>query len=184
MAGRSFSILLLTALLFAAPLAAQVECSSQVSYRWEYTPESSVPALEPPRGKKMKAQKGSEQESQVPEKSTFEVLHVTRRVRAASEEEGIQRMRSLLDRDISMAGRVCREKHENLALCISSKFVAMGSALRQLSFRARKELEESISADCKAVTGRCMPPEATKVECTPVVLPQGGADDAEAAPSE
>ncbi|MCB0331231.1 MAG: hypothetical protein KDD70_16290 [Bdellovibrionales bacterium] len=104
-------------------------------------------------------------------KEKFTVPYVTRRLRSATAEEGKQKFRAVLDRDIEEAMSECRETHENLSGCVSAKFLSMGNVMRQLGFQARKELETSISRDCSMMTGRCLEATASEVTCVEVIQP-------------
>lgn len=132
-----------------ASLGTELQCSSQVSYRW----------TKPER------------------ESALEVLVDRIEKKATSVEHAQQIMGPEISEAKQKALHLCRKQHENLSGCIAGKFAAMDSVMRRLDFSARKALEEAISKDCAAQQGECGEVQATEVACsslTPVIKSEDG----------
>lgn len=161
----SVQLILLSGLLFSplnvAMVFGEFECASHVHYRWEVHETGESKHHVEDGAKQDEAEKTK---AKMP-KVSFDVLSVTRRIRAATEDEAKAKIQLALDKDKQDAMEECQSVHENLSGCIAAKFLAMGNVLRQLDFNARKELENSISEDCRSSTGRCLKSEASPIEC-------------------
>lgn len=59
----------------------------------------------------------------------------------------------------------CRKNYENLSGCVASRFASVSRTYNQMSFNARKNMEEAISNDCKTAQGECLGASTTKITC-------------------
>ena len=156
-----------------SPLAANAApvCSSGISYFW--VPELTT---SPVAGKgKSPASENKEGESQATE---LKVLYDNVQRKGSSEEISRGLLSGILEDKKSEALKSCRELHENLSGCISGKFVSMAPVLRQLDFEARKQLEASITLDCKKNSGRCVKVEASEIQCSDDASGENGSGEA------
>ncbi len=59
----------------------------------------------------------------------------------------------------------CKREHENVASCVATKFFSYATTLQNLSFSARKKLEEAIAADCTVAEGLCLEAKLGEPTC-------------------
>ena len=106
------------------------------------------------------------------EKDTTKIMVFASRVEAKGIDEAAAKaaLEARAERDKTKAAEQCVREHENQAGCIAAKVNFMATALSSLTFSARKMLEESIAADCKAQQGRCSGPELSEPKCSEIVV--------------
>lgn len=65
----------------------------------------------------------------------------------------------------AQAVRICKTTHESQSSCVSGKLEQNKRQYAELDYAARRALLEAITADCKALLGRCLTSESTPVKC-------------------
>lgn len=151
-------IFLVILLLPAAPALSQVNCKTNISYSWRPQP-ADLSSEKKKSGTAAGAQSGEAEES--PIEVQFGVLGAT----AQTEQEAKDKLQGLVAKEISRASALCSDTHENLSGCIGGKLTALSSQIQNLSFNARRDLEQSVVADCQLRRGLCMPPKSSDIIC-------------------
>ncbi len=124
-------------LTFTAEFAlAQAVCSSEVTYKWK---------------------KAESEES---------TIHWSLLEQAAVDEASARgKLSAFVVREKKRASEACRELHENLTGCISSKYGSAKDQMASMDFTLRKDLEGAIAADCKQQQGKCREISASEPKC-------------------
>ena len=148
---RCFALLL----LFVMNNSAKGEfiCSSEVSYKWVKsqpvaggTPASAPPASTTPV-----------------EPSTVRFGGVDRR--GADEAAAKEALEVELSRLKARASEACRKDHEAFGGCVGVKFSSNRATLQALDFSARKELEKSLTEECRGQQGVCTAVVSSEAKC-------------------
>jgi hypothetical protein len=130
-------------LLINSPSArAQVICKSEITYSWK---------------------RGNDPESTI----YFSSLDES----AATEELAKAALTARIPREKLRASEACRKLHENLSGCIATK-LQTGGSFSELSFSARKAVEEAAKRDCDGTSGKCTAISSSTPTC---IAPAGAA---------
>ena len=158
------------AMFFMVRLAsAEFRCESKVSYTVELTGSSAVVAATPSSKATVKPEATQLPESKAETKEQTIPLAL---VVAKGEDEAKAKAALIKSsmRQIEQARSECRERHENVAGCIATKFQTKASTMRGFDFSARKALEKAISADCEVQRGICKKAEASEPVCSEIIV--------------
>ena len=123
----TLALLFCLVLGLVSTVSAQTTCRSDLSYTWKKQTE--------------------EQDRKV-------FVGVIERV-GKDEVEAKQMVLDALVPEKASALQACRQQHENVAGCISGKYLTMASTITGLGFAARKNLDQAIIDDCNAQQGVC-----------------------------
>ncbi|MEZ4753692.1 MAG: hypothetical protein R3A13_05200 [Bdellovibrionota bacterium] len=116
---------------------AEVLCSSEVKYRW----------------KKI--------EEETPIDESWKIIEDRGAIKELAEAD----LKLALNYEKEKAKVACMRAHENLAGCISGRHSAMRNIIGQLSFTARRVIEEAIAEDCKISQGQCLEVVSSEPKC-------------------
>ena len=178
-------------------LHAQSRCEGLLSYSWSNleagvgtaaapdSKEKSDPKVKPESQEKPAAGNGSKADKTESEsKQSFAIKVVPLRkleAHGATEEEAKQKLAERESRSIIEAVQICRQRHENYAGCIGSRYTQLAGQVNALSFTARRQLEDAIKSECDAIRGTCLKGEVTDRKCTTqaaAVTPEAAAEEA------
>ncbi len=150
--------------LTALPASADFRCETRVGYTVELaTPKP--PSTPPPADSKAPTQ------TPVADGRDMTIYLELIEARDADEAKTKSALLKNSARPLERARETCRERHENVGGCISSKFENSATTLRSLSFSARKALEDALRADCETQRGRCKKVDSTEPVCAEIVVP-------------
>ncbi len=148
---RCFALFLLFLLNNSAK--AEFVCSSEVSYKWVRsqplvvgTPVSAPPVNVP-----------------TAEPSSVRFGGVGRR--GADEAAAKEALEVELARLKARASEACRKDHESFGGCVGVKFTSNRATLQALDFSARKELEKSLTEECRGQQGVCAAVVSSEIKC-------------------
>lgn len=151
-------------LSYSADLQAEFSCESKIGYTFELLPaeptsiahEGKAPAATP---------------TVATESKESTVYIAVAAAKGADQDKAKAALQKESARHLQKAREECHQRHENVGSCLASKFETSSSAMRTMSFSARKALEEALKKDCEAQRGRCKKVEATEAVCTEIVAP-------------
>jgi hypothetical protein len=160
-------------ILSAWPVAAEVACVSEVSYRWvrvESKSAGELPQVTEP------TKPAAEANTTPGPGATDTALKAgqpgEQRVRFASVErrgkdEAAVKAGLLIEvnRQKSRAHERCRRDHESFGDCVSTKMSIKASTLNSLSFSARAKVEEALIDECRTQQGRCLAIDSSDATC-------------------
>ena len=137
--NKLFFLPLFFALIFRAPQVtfAEFSCKSEVIYKWKPGEEEEV----------------------------IEESWIKLEKKGGAEAEVKKSIEADIKRETEKASNTCKRKHENIAGCISSKYSSMQNVISEMSFTARRSLEEAMTEDCKQSQGKCMGASAKEIHC-------------------
>lgn len=138
---------LILTLFYSRVVMAEFECSTEVSYSW-------VPRM-------VEDKKGEKSKKGELKRTTVEVVRAT----GESEDDAKSAVQRKCERAVDGARKICQRVHEDVSGCIAGKHASSAATLKQLSFSARRELEQSILEDCNALAGLCQKTEASDPVC-------------------
>lgn len=160
----------LLSVLSVFPLSAQADfrCETRIGYTVELASQKAeAPAATPTADGKnptpVSATTGAGRETTV----YLEVVEA----RDSDEAKTKFALQKTSARYLEKAREICRERHENVGGCVSSKFEASATTLRSLGFSARKALEDALRSDCEGQKGRCKKVESTEPTCAEIIVP-------------
>ena len=130
-------LIILLSGFYAAPVRADWECSSELSYKWR------------------KAQAESE----------LLVRWGVFSARGADELAAKRALAEPVEREKRRARESCKKEHENLAGCVAGRYSSMEGTLSRMSFSQRRDVEEAVTADCNSKQGSCGEVTATEPQC-------------------
>jgi hypothetical protein len=131
----------------------EVRCSADISYLWERRMEPDV--VKDDKGKK---------EPKAPEKTQehYQTVFET----ASNEQKAQQKLEDQLANYKSDAFEACQNKHSNMANCVAGGIRKNSSEYRLLDFSARRTILKALEEDCRAISGRCLSTNASKISCS------------------
>ena len=150
---------LLLTLFYSQALLAEFECSSEVSYSW-------IPRV-------VEEKKGEKPKRVEVKQTVVEVL----RAMGESENDAKFAIQRKSERAKEEARTICQRVHEDVSGCIAGKHASSAATLKQLSFSARRELEQSIVEDCNALAGLCQKTEASEPACAEIKKDEAPAEE-------
>jgi len=167
---RSILLLNFFFLFLSSQVSAEFKCGAEVSYKWKSL-SSSQQASAPleAEGTKVAAESTPSAESVNTSSSERSVFWTGVEQKAATEEEGKTAVTKLALMHRAAADKACISQHENLAGCIASKYNSISASLTNLSFQARKSMDEAIASDCKNQQGKCLGTNLSEVKCSEIV---------------
>ena len=168
--GRAVSLgvcLSFMLVIFNQCASAEIQCVVDISYRWQ---PSTAETSKPEKASKVPESEGTPEAS--PEaQPTGNIVHVALvQRRSETQELAKQLLSPEVDRSKVKAGEYCRRDHENFSGCVGSKFQINASILSAVDFSARRELEKSITEDCRKAQGSCLGVTAGEPVCAEVAV--------------
>lgn len=158
---RRLLFVLLVVELFGFSVAqAEFRCESRIGYTVEFAPKREAT---PSPGKTVTPAAPAESRTSTVYLSVVEA-------RGADEAKAKSALQKTSAHQMEKVREECRERHENVGGCISSKYATNAPTLRALGFSARKALEEALQGDCETQRGICKKVEATEPVCAEIVL--------------
>ncbi len=125
------------------------DCRVDVEYKW----------------KRKATSEGDDKVKAVEPGESHSVLFVTLEAKAPTEKEA----KELLDLRVidarQRAMKECKQKHESISFCVSSKYDTLQTVLSRLDFAARSTLQESVRQECEQQSGVCESISIEEPEC-------------------
>jgi len=182
----SFSLLIPADLAFAAPkkgkkgkgdaegdaAAAQTiaVCAQDIYYSWRRIP----PRTRTNPNNPVKTSPAQEEMFK-----PIEVFYARITEEGADENAAKSKLSSSLANQQDLAAKYCEQEHNNKTRCVVSKLKSLEKDYRNLDYRIRKTLLDSVTDDCARNAGLCVSTRGANVSCLTKKVKTSGEDAAE-----
>lgn len=113
-------------------------------------------------------------------KAVDKIEFISTEATGSTEDEARVRLQRIGPDLSKKALEICKQSHEDLALCVSKGLQSMGGTYERAGIGLKKQLEETVYSQCKSQLGKCKVEEDIKCyqkqEQTPVSTPEASVE--------